>query len=124
MGLCHCRVYTTDHTDPKELWDKIREGYRRTLHVWHLRQELYNLQLQVCKCVLNYMMKIDMLVEKYNFAKGDTENGRMPDDEHTFFYINRLPESWREAIFGFRLNKSLVDSPKDLEMAIARMRKI
>jgi hypothetical protein len=69
-------------------------------------------------------MKIDMLVDKYNFAKGDTENGRMLDDEHTFFYINGLPESWREAIIGFRLNKSLVDSPKDLEMAIAHMRKI
>jgi hypothetical protein len=68
--------------------------------------------------VMDYTMKIDELVQRYNFAKGDKEEGRMADDEHTYFYLNGLPESWKDAEKGFWLNDELVGNPQKLERAM------
>jgi len=111
-------IHSKDETDPKELWDKLKEGYRRRLHVWSIRQELYSVRLEECERVIRYTGKIKGLVHKYNFAKGDTEEGRMADDEHAFILVNGLPDSWRDAVIGFWLDKSLVNSPDRLEMAM------
>jgi hypothetical protein len=108
--------YSAEDADPKELWDAIREGYRRTLHVWRIRRELYGVRLEDFRDVMDYTMKIDALVRKYNFAKGDRED--MAADEHTFFYLNGLSESWKEAEMGFWLNDELVRSPEKLEKAM------
>ncbi|KAF8542458.1 hypothetical protein BDD12DRAFT_825010 [Trichophaea hybrida] len=116
-GLVSCGVYSraSNHTDPKELWDTIRESYRRIQSLWNIRRRLYHLRLENCEDVLDYTGKINHEVMKYNFAKGDTEEGRMANDEHTFFYINGLPESWKEAEVMFRLNRSLINNPEELE---------
>jgi hypothetical protein len=118
-GLVHCGVRSVNHTDPKVLWDRIRDGYRQRQNVWSIRHELYNIQLEDCEDVVDYTDKINYLVRKYNFAKGDNkEDGWMADDEHTFFYINGLPESWLDAEIGFRLDKTLYDNPEKLGKAM------
>ncbi|KAF8241377.1 hypothetical protein K440DRAFT_301586 [Wilcoxina mikolae CBS 423.85] len=123
FALCYVAgQHSEDNADPKALWHAIAEAYRKTLHVWTIRRELYNVRLEECNAVLDYTMKIDNLVMKYNFAKGDKEEGKMADDEHTFFYLNGLPDSWRTAAFIW--SDEFVGKPREFMVALRRYESI
>ncbi|KAF8535571.1 hypothetical protein BDD12DRAFT_854783 [Trichophaea hybrida] len=117
--LCYVAgQHSDDNADPNALWDAIAEAYRQSLHVWAIRRELYDIRLEDCRDVVDYTSKIDRLVRTYNFAKGDKEEGKMANDEHTFIYLNGLPDSWStaESIWS----AEYVGNPREFMVALRR----
>jgi hypothetical protein len=108
-----------DEEDPKVVWDKIRDKYRRTLHPWIIRLEMYSIRLENFDNVLKYTLKIHELVHKYNFAVEDAPERTISKEEHTFLYIRGLPQSWDPAVLVWRTYKGdFMSDPRKLERAM------
>jgi hypothetical protein len=48
------------------------------------------------KSILDYISKIDFLVQKYNFVAQRSGWKSIAPEEHTFIYLQGLPEEWEE----------------------------
>jgi len=62
-----CAQYTSDtyNKDPKALWDKLAEGYRRALglEVYYFRRSLFDCMLEAHGMVAKYPHTIDRIIE-------------------------------------------------------------
>ena len=90
-----CAQYASDVYDenPKALWDKLAEGYRKApgLELYHLRRSLSDCTLEAHGTVAKYVHEIDRIIECLREAEGVVE-----PQEKTFYLLNGLPPSWRE----------------------------
>jgi hypothetical protein len=87
-------VNTENGADPKVVWDTIRDKYRKSLHPWSIRRELYRVRLENFKRVIDYTTHIDSLVRKYDFAVDKAPERKITKEEHTSLYLRGLPEDW------------------------------
>jgi hypothetical protein len=116
----HMHAYwgITGVQDPKVMWDKVRETYRGWLHPWIVRREMYSIRRENFPSVDDYTLKIDSLVLKYNFAVEDDPERTVPEEEHTFLYVNGLPDSWEIPKLAWMMdNTGLIRDP--LRLAIS-----
>jgi len=88
-----CAQYTSDtyNEDPKALWDKLAEGYRRALGLerYYFRRSLFDCTLEAHGTVAKYLHEIDRIIE----CLREAEQVIKPE-EKTFYLLNGLPATW------------------------------
>jgi hypothetical protein len=77
---------------------------RKSLHPCGIQGEMSCVRLDNFANVLEYMTKIITLVHEYDFAVEDAPEMKITKEEHTFLYVNGLPESWKNSVLIWRNN--------------------
>jgi hypothetical protein len=116
-------VNTESGADPKVVWDTIRDTYRKSLHPWTIRRELYSARLENFNSVSAYTIHIDWLVFKYNFAVGKAPERTITKEEHTSLYLHGLSESWNTVMMAWQSGDDsdvLLRDPEKLMCAMRR----
>jgi len=90
-----CAQYTSDtyNKDPKALWDKLAEGYRRALGLeqYYFCGSLLDCTLEAHRTVAKYLHESDGIIECLREAE---QVIRL--EEKTFYLLNGLPATWCE----------------------------
>jgi len=111
-----CAQYASDiyDEDPKGLWEKLADGYRKALglELYYFRRSHFESSLEAHGTVAKYIHEIDRIVE----CLREAEQVIKPE-EKTFYLLNGLPPSWRE---WRDLQASVIkpDNPEELVAAI------
>ena len=100
--------------NPKSLWDKLGEGYRKALglELYYFRRSLLDCTLEAQGTAAKYVDEIERLIECLREAEEEIKAR-----EKTFYLLNGLPLSWRE---WRDLQATVIkpDQPEDLIAAI------
>ena len=111
-----CSKYTDEsyNENPKLLWEKLTEGYRKALglELYYFRQSLFDCTLEAHPTAVKFVHEIERLIECLREAGVEI----MPP-EKTFYLLHGLPSSWRE---WRDLQATIIkpDQPEDLIAAI------
>jgi len=95
--------------NPKKLWNTIKEDARKMHTSYSIRLRLSTTFLDKFPSVMEYTRKIDTLVQLLEFTKSRDAEWRIPDDEHTFWYLHGLPESWNEYVQEMKVRSAVLD---------------
>ena len=95
MELRICAQYTsaTYDEDPKSLWEKLEEGYRKALglELYYCRRSLFDCTFDAYRTAAEYVHEIERIIECLREAEEEIK-----PREKTFYLLNGLPASWRE----------------------------
>jgi len=89
-----CAQYTsaTYDEDPKSLWEKLEEGYRKALglELYYFRRSLFDCTFDAYQRAAEYVHEIERIIECLREAEEEIK-----PREKTFYLLNGLPASWR-----------------------------
>ena len=118
--------YSEYEGNPKKLWGAIKEDARRRHTPYSIRLRLSTTFLDKFPSVMDYTLKIDTLVQLLEFTKSRDAEWRMPKDEHTFWYLHGLPESWNEYVQEMMVGNIMSDEsdPRNIMFNHQQLRKV
>ena len=95
--------------NPKKLWDTVKKDALKMHSPISLRLRLSTTYLGKFPSVTEYTRKIDTLVKLLELIKSRDSEWRMDSDEHAFWYLHGLPESWNEYVQELRVKNAVLD---------------